>query len=100
MAAPWLTGEARRENTKAKLLPPSLGTGMQGGKPEHLFPQGGEVLVSPSLLTCFIFQDIKEAPSVSSLKFLHTVVSAGSNVSLIFVFPPFSHHLKCRVSLL
>ena len=49
----------------------------------------------------FLFQDIKEASIVSSLKFLHSMVSTEYYISLIYVLIfSFSYHLKCQVSLL
>lgn len=41
----------------------------------------------------FLFQDIKEASIVSSLKFLHSMVSTEYYISLIYVlFFSFSYH--------
>lgn len=54
------------------------------------------MLVSPSLLTWYIVQDMKEAPKVSALKFLHPIVSTDYGGWLLLVFSPFPTTLNVK----
>ena len=53
--------------------------------PDNLSQQEDPGVVPPSLIWRFVFQEIKEAPNVSSLKFLHAMVSSKYYVSLTLV---------------